>query len=178
MRQNRRRNLSRHLRLIVEVMFLVRICRSSHLRPPSLSLHLHLKDNLPLLYLLKDNLLLSLSLLKNNLFLSLLLLKNPHLLHLLLKGTLHLFLNELILYPLLVPNLHVRYQKPCLHIVQKQQQQRSQSILLDLLDPPYLLFVLFSRTEQLHHHPLPDLSRMVHLLPLSDHSRMVHLLHL
>jgi len=138
---------------------------------------LHLKDNLPLLYLLKDNLLLSLSLLKNNLFLSLLLLKNPHLLHLLLKGTLHLFLNELILYPLLVPNLHVRYQKPCLHIVQKQQQ-RSQSILLDLLDPPYLLFVLFSRTEQLHHHPLPDLSRMVHLLPLSDHSRMVHLLHL
>jgi len=133
---------------------------------------LHLKDNLLLL--------LSLSLLKNNLFLSLLLLKKPlHPLHLLLRGTLHLFLNELTLYPLLVPNLHVRYQKPCLHIVQQQQQQqRSQSIWLDLLDPPYLLFVPFSRTEQLHHHPLPDLSRMVHILHLSDHSRMVHLLHL
>ena len=117
MRRNTRRNLNRHLRLTVGVMFLVRICRSSHLRPLSLSLHLHLKDNLPLLYLLKDNLLLlSLSPLKNNLFPSLLLLKNH--LHLLLKGTLHLFLNELILYPLLVPNLHVRYQKPYLHIVQ------------------------------------------------------------
>ena len=107
MRRNTRRNLNRHLRLTVGVMFLVRICRSSHLRPLSLSLHLHLKDNL---------LLLSLSPLKNNLFPSLLLLKNH--LHLLLKGTLHLFLNELILYPLLVPNLHVRYQKPYLHIVQ------------------------------------------------------------
>ena len=107
MRRNTRRNLNHHLRLTVGVMFLVRICRSSHLRPLSLSLHLHLKDNL---------LLLSLSPLKNNLFPSLLLLKNH--LHLLLKGTLHLFLNELILYPLLVPNLHVRYQKPYLHIVQ------------------------------------------------------------